>query len=144
VGGAYFDQLHPLRTRNCLVRRLQRLGLEVILKPRSDLPQLLPPPPSPGRKQRPPLQMRRTPNPLYPRCLNIRIFRRTSRDQWHNSRDFHSRSPVNHVSDKMLRYFMQRSGAMAKTLVLVAVHLQIGYWSRWMRNSLSMAPTWWC
>jgi transposase len=41
AGGDYFDRLNPERTRNRLVRRLQRLGLEVTLKP---LPQLLPEP----------------------------------------------------------------------------------------------------
>ena len=37
LGGDYFDRLHPERTRNRLVRRLQRLGLEVSLRP-SPLP----------------------------------------------------------------------------------------------------------
>lgn len=35
IGGDYFDQLHPERTRNRLVRRLERLGHEVILQPRA-------------------------------------------------------------------------------------------------------------
>jgi transposase len=34
LGGDYFDLLRPERTRNRLVRRLQRLGLEVSLQPR--------------------------------------------------------------------------------------------------------------
>jgi hypothetical protein len=34
-GGDFFDRLHPERTRSRLVRRLQRLGLDVILQPRS-------------------------------------------------------------------------------------------------------------
>jgi transposase len=34
LGGNYFDQLHPERTRNRLVRRLENLGLEVTLRPR--------------------------------------------------------------------------------------------------------------
>jgi transposase len=33
LGDNYFDRLHPERTRNRLVRRLQRLGLEVFLQP---------------------------------------------------------------------------------------------------------------
>lgn len=37
-GGDFFDQLNPVRTRNRLIRRLQRLGLEVSLTPRPDLP----------------------------------------------------------------------------------------------------------
>jgi len=37
-GGDYFDQLNPLRTRNRLIRRLQKLGVEVVLTPRPDLP----------------------------------------------------------------------------------------------------------
>lgn len=35
LGGNYFDLLRPERTRNRLVRRLQRLGLDVILQPRT-------------------------------------------------------------------------------------------------------------
>jgi transposase len=38
LGGNYFDQLHPERTRNRLVRRLQRLGVDVILQPRTGSP----------------------------------------------------------------------------------------------------------
>jgi transposase len=37
-GGDYFDKLNPVRTRNKLIRRLQRLGIEVTLTPRPDLP----------------------------------------------------------------------------------------------------------
>jgi len=33
LGGGYFDRLNPIRTQNRLVRRLERLGLQVILKP---------------------------------------------------------------------------------------------------------------
>jgi transposase len=33
LGGDYFDRLHPERNRNRLVRRLQRLGLDVVLQP---------------------------------------------------------------------------------------------------------------
>jgi transposase len=36
MGGDYFDRLHPERTRNRLVRRLQRLGLDVALQPRQE------------------------------------------------------------------------------------------------------------
>jgi transposase len=45
LGDNYFDQLHPERTRNRLVRRLQRLGLDVILQPRATslTPPTLPP-----------------------------------------------------------------------------------------------------
>jgi transposase len=39
MGGDYFDRLNPVRTRDRLVRRLQRLGLEVSLRPRIDLPE---------------------------------------------------------------------------------------------------------
>jgi transposase len=35
-GDNYFDRLHPERTRNRLVRRLQRLGLDVILQPKAE------------------------------------------------------------------------------------------------------------
>jgi hypothetical protein len=42
IGGDYFDRLHPERTRNRHVRRLQRLGLDVQLYPR-----LNPTPPPP-------------------------------------------------------------------------------------------------
>jgi transposase len=34
LGGDYFDRLHPERTRNRLVRRLERMGLDVSLQPR--------------------------------------------------------------------------------------------------------------
>jgi transposase len=37
-GGDYFDRLNPVRTRNRLIRRLARLGVEVTLTPRPDLP----------------------------------------------------------------------------------------------------------
>jgi len=33
LGDNYYDRLHPERTRNRLVRRLQKLGLEVLLQP---------------------------------------------------------------------------------------------------------------
>ena len=46
LGADYFDRLHPERTRNRLVRRLQRLGLDVMLQPRADaLPDPSPQPP---------------------------------------------------------------------------------------------------
>lgn len=48
LGGDYFDRLHPERTRNRLVRRLQRLGLDVILQPRN---QALSPVPRPPHKR---------------------------------------------------------------------------------------------
>jgi transposase len=54
LGGDYFDQLHPERTRNRLVRRLQRLGLDVSLHPRSNSTQGLdesPPPLTPNRRR---------------------------------------------------------------------------------------------
>jgi len=41
VGGDYFDRIHPERTRNRLVRRLQRLGQDVLLQPRADAPSAL-------------------------------------------------------------------------------------------------------
>lgn len=50
LGGDYFDRLHPERTRNRLVRRLQRLGLEVSLRP-SPLPPDLPAAPAPRPKR---------------------------------------------------------------------------------------------
>lgn len=49
VGGNYFDRLNPVRTRDRLVRRLQRLGLEVSLQPKSDA--LFSPAPGPHRKR---------------------------------------------------------------------------------------------
>jgi transposase len=49
AGGDYFDRLHPDRTRNRLVRRLQRLGLDVFLQPRADSP---PPEPPSGQRKR--------------------------------------------------------------------------------------------
>lgn len=53
LGDNYFDRLHPERTRNRLVRRLQRLGLDVILQPRPDSPALPPLPPTPKKRGRP-------------------------------------------------------------------------------------------
>jgi transposase len=44
MGGDYFDRLHPDRTRNRLVRRLQRLGHDVVLTPRAETPPALPRP----------------------------------------------------------------------------------------------------
>ena len=43
LGGDYFDQLHPDRTARRLVRRLERLGLQVTLAPSAN------PTPIPGR-----------------------------------------------------------------------------------------------
>jgi transposase len=51
LGDDYFDRLHPDRTRNRLVRRLQRLGLDVILQPRKE--SSLPSPPLPKKRGRP-------------------------------------------------------------------------------------------
>jgi len=55
LGDNFFDRLHPERTRNRLVRRLQRLGLEVTLQPRSNTPPALDPPDRfiPPRRGRP-------------------------------------------------------------------------------------------
>jgi transposase len=38
LGGGYYDRLHPARTQNRLVRRLQRLGFQVLLQPLSPVP----------------------------------------------------------------------------------------------------------
>jgi hypothetical protein len=51
MGGDYFDRLHPERTRNSLVRRLQRLGLDVVIQPRSQ--SLACAPPLPRKRGRP-------------------------------------------------------------------------------------------
>jgi transposase len=51
AGGDYFDQLNPVRTRNRLIRRLHRLGVEVTLTPRPDLPPVPPPTPPIHRKR---------------------------------------------------------------------------------------------
>jgi len=50
IGGDYFDRLHPERTRNRLVRRLQRLGLDIQLFPRAPIAA---PPPDPNPDQLP-------------------------------------------------------------------------------------------
>jgi transposase len=63
LGSDYFDQLHPERTRNRLVRRLQRLGLEVFLQPR---PLSVDPPPS-----QPSIPQRRRGRPCL--CVQRRI-----------------------------------------------------------------------
>jgi transposase len=49
AGGDYFDLLHPERTRNRLLRRLQRLGFDVALQPRADTPIASPPRRKAGR-----------------------------------------------------------------------------------------------
>lgn len=60
AGGDYFDRLHPERTRNRLVRRLQRLGLDVFfLQPSHSSPHAAPLPPS-----HTPLHRPRSPNRL--------------------------------------------------------------------------------
>jgi transposase len=41
LGDNYFDRMHPERTRNRLVRRLQRLGLQVSLQPATHLPETI-------------------------------------------------------------------------------------------------------
>lgn len=51
MGGDYFDRLHPERTRNRLVRRLQRLGHHVVLTPRVELVAV--PPQSKPKRGRP-------------------------------------------------------------------------------------------
>jgi transposase len=43
MGGDYFDLINPARTRDRLVRRLQRMGLAVVLQPRTE-PALAPVP----------------------------------------------------------------------------------------------------
>jgi len=48
-GGDFFDRLHPARTTKRLSERLHRLGYEVILKPRANLPE----PPTLRRRGRP-------------------------------------------------------------------------------------------
>jgi transposase len=53
LGDNYFDRLHPERTRNRLVRRLQRLGLDVFLQPRADSPSSPPVPPLVRKRGRP-------------------------------------------------------------------------------------------
>ena len=52
LGDNYFDRLHPERTRNRLVRRLQRLGLDVFLQPRNES-QIPPSPPTIRKRGRP-------------------------------------------------------------------------------------------
>ena len=53
LGDNYFDRLHPERTRNRLVRRLPRLGLEVIFQPTSHFSAPALPPPTPKKRGRP-------------------------------------------------------------------------------------------
>ena len=53
VGGDYFDRLNPERTKARLVRRLQRLGLDVFLHPKTSPPESSPPHLSPRKRGRP-------------------------------------------------------------------------------------------
>jgi transposase len=52
-GGDFFDQLNPVRTRNRLIRRLQRLGVEVTLTPKPDFPPVPASPPLRKKRGRP-------------------------------------------------------------------------------------------
>ncbi len=52
LGGDYFDRLHPQRTTNRLVRRLERLGHSVVLSPALPPPEIASPPPSPPIRKR--------------------------------------------------------------------------------------------
>ncbi len=45
LGGDFYDQLHPQRTQNRLIRRLERLGLQVVVRPQKPSPE----PPLPAR-----------------------------------------------------------------------------------------------
>jgi transposase len=74
LGGDFFDQLNPVRTRNRLIRRLQRLGVAVTLAPRPDLPPIPQPTPPARRKRRRPLQVRRKANPIASTLLKNRSF----------------------------------------------------------------------
>lgn len=47
LGGEFFDQLNPERTRKRLTQRLERLGYEVVLRPANPIP--VPAPPARGR-----------------------------------------------------------------------------------------------
>lgn len=38
LGGNFYDQLHPQRTQNRLIRRLERLGLQVVVHPQPPIP----------------------------------------------------------------------------------------------------------
>lgn len=49
LGGDFFDQQHPQRTQNRLVRRLERLGLQVVITPAKPLPHPAEPRRSRGR-----------------------------------------------------------------------------------------------
>jgi len=51
-GGDYFDKLNPVRTRNRLIRRLQKLGLQVSLSPHPDLPPITAAPPLNSKRKR--------------------------------------------------------------------------------------------
>jgi len=53
AGGDYFDRLHPERTRDRLVRRLERLGHRVILTPMAAVPSHPQPPPARRNSGRP-------------------------------------------------------------------------------------------
>ena len=51
MGGDYFDRLHPERTRDRLIRRLQSLGHNVVLTPPTET--ATPPPSAPKKRGRP-------------------------------------------------------------------------------------------
>ena len=51
-GSDYFDRLNPVRTRNRLIRRLEKLGVSVTLTPRPDLPPVPDPTPPASKRNR--------------------------------------------------------------------------------------------
>jgi|SRR5438270_6725888 len=53
LGGDFFDQLNPVRTRNRLIRRLQQPGVDIVLTPRPDLPPVPSSPPARRNRGRP-------------------------------------------------------------------------------------------
>ena len=50
LGGGYYDALHPARTQSRLIRRLERLGLQVIVRPAQ--PAITPPLPPNNKRKR--------------------------------------------------------------------------------------------
>jgi hypothetical protein len=72
LGGNFYDRLHPERTQNRLIRRLERLGLQVVVRPQTQTARAA----CPQTRARPPLQMLRTRNSLQTQALTNTRFRR--------------------------------------------------------------------
>ena len=81
LGDDYFDRLHPERTRNRLVRRLQRLGLDVFLHPATPLTT----PALPVKKRGRPCKCAQRAIPCKHITKKSEVFEGTENPEWENT-----------------------------------------------------------